>query len=65
MDLREGSGALDAAVEAGRGDGGLHGLLDEVIHLPARVLAQARFGEQSGDALEAGFVTFPVTVCGI
>lgn len=65
LDLREGSGALDAAVEAGRGDGGRHGLLNKVIHLLTRVLTQACFGEESGDALEAGFVAFPVTVCGI
>lgn len=65
LDLRESSGALDAAVEAGRGDGGRHGLLDKVVHLLARVLTKARFGEQSGDTLEACFVAFPVTVCGI
>lgn len=65
LDLREGSGALDAAVEAGRGDCGRHGLLDKAIHLLARVLTQTRFGEQGGDTLQAGFVAFPVTVCGI
>lgn len=65
LDLREGSGALDAAAEAGRGDGGRHGVLDKGIHLLARVLTKARFGEKSGDALEAGLVAFPVTVCGI
>lgn len=43
LDLREGSRALDAAVEAGRGHGGRHGLLDKVIHLLARVLTKAHF----------------------
>lgn len=65
MDLRESPGALSAAVQAGRGDGGGHGLLDEVVDPLARVLIQARFGKQSGDALEAGFVAFLVTVCGV
>ena len=65
LDLRESPGALSAAVQAGRGDGGGHGLLDEVVDPLARVLIQARFGKQSGDALEAGFVAFLVTVCGV
>lgn len=63
--MGEGHGALSAAVQAGWGDGGGYGLLDEVIHQLARVLIQTRFGEQSGDALEAGFVAFSVTVWGI
>lgn len=45
LDLRDGSGVLGAAVEAGRSDGGRHGLLDKVIDLLARVLAKACFGE--------------------
>lgn len=45
LDLGEGPGALCAAVEAGWGDGGGHGLLDEAVHPLARVLIQARFGE--------------------
>lgn len=65
MDLRESPGALSAAVQAGWGDGSGRGLLYKLIHPPTRVLIQARFGKQSGDALEAGFVTFFVTVCGI
>lgn len=65
LDLREGSGALGAAVQAGWDDSGGHGLLDEIIHPLARVLIQARFGKQSGDALETRFVAFSVTVSGI
>ena len=63
MDLRESSGALCAAVQAGWSDGRRHGLLDKVADPLARVLVQARFGKQSGDALETGFVTFSVGVC--
>lgn len=67
LDLRESPGALSAAVQAGWGDGGGggRGLLDEFVHPLTRILVQARFGKQSGDALEAGFVAFLVTVCGI
>ena len=65
LDLRESLGVLSAAVHAGWGDCRGHGPLDEVVNPLARVLVQARFGEQSGDALEAGFVAFLVTVCGI
>lgn len=66
LDLRQSPGALCATVAAGRGDvGGGRGLLDELVHALARVLIQARFGEQCRHALEAGFVAFPVTVCGI
>lgn len=63
LDLRESPGALGAAVQAGRCDCAGHGLLDEVVHAPARVLVQAGFGQQSGDPLETGFVTLSVTVC--
>ena len=65
MDLREGPGALSAAVQAGGGDSGGHGLMDVVFHPLARVLIQACFGEQSGDALQTGFVAFSVTFCGV
>lgn len=65
VDLRESHGALSAAVQAGRGDGGAHRALDEVVHLLARVLVQTGFGKHSGDTLEAGFVAFFKTVCGI
>lgn len=51
LDMWERSGALSAAIQAGRGDGGGGGLLDEVVHPLARVLIQAGFGQQSGDAL--------------
>ena len=61
--MRESPGALGAAVQAGRGDGGGHGLLHEVVHALARVVVQVGFGQQSGDALETGFVTFSVAVC--
>lgn len=63
VDLRESPGALRAAVQAGWRDVGGHGLLDEILHFLARVLIQGRFGKQSGDAVEAGFVTFSVAVC--
>ena len=65
LDLRETPGALAATVQAGWGDGGGHGLLHEAVHPLARVLIQAGFGKQRWDALEAGFVAFSVTVCGI
>lgn len=65
--MRESPGALSAAVQAGWSDGGGRGrgLLDELVHPLARVLIQARFGKQGGDALETGFVAFSVTVRGI
>ena len=62
--MRECPGGLGAAVEAGRGDGGGQGLLDEVVDPLARVPAQAGVGKQSRDALQAGFVALFVTVCG-
>ena len=65
LDLRKSPGALSAAVQAGWGDGGGRGLLDEVVHPLTRVLIQAGFGKQSGDALQAGFVAVSVTVCGV
>ncbi len=65
LDLREGPGALSATVQAGRSDSSGRGLLDEVVHALTRVLIQARFGKQSGDALKAGFVAFSVAVCGV
>lgn len=45
LDLRKGPGGLCAAVQAGWGDGGGHGLLDEAVHPLACVLIQAGFGE--------------------
>lgn len=65
LDLGEAPGVLRTAVQAGRCDRGGHGLLDELVHPLARVLVQARLGEQRGDALEAGFVAFSVTACGL
>lgn len=65
MDLRKSPGALSAAVQAGWGDGGGHGLLDEVVHPLARVLIHVHVGKQSRNALETGFVAISVTVCGI
>lgn len=65
MDLREGPGALRTAAQARRGDGGGHGLLDEFVHALTSVLIQSGFGKQGGDALQAGFVAFFVTVCGV
>ena len=64
LELRQGSGALGAAVLTGRGDGRRRGLLDEVVHPLAGVLVQVGFGKQSGDALEARFVAFLVALCG-
>lgn len=63
LDLGESPGAVSAAVQARRGDGGGHGLLDELVDPLARVLVRAGLREQSGDALEAGFVALSVTVC--
>lgn len=63
LDLRESPGALGAAVEAGRGDGGGRGAPDEVVDPLARVPVHARVGKQSRNALEAGFVAVSVTVC--
>ena len=65
LHLREASRVLGTAVQAGRRDGRGHGLLHEVGHPLARVLAQAGLREQRGDALEAGFVAFSVAVCGL
>lgn len=65
FNARESQGALSAAVQAGWGGGDGHGASDEVADPLTRVLLQARFGKQSGDALQTGFVAVSVTVCGI
>lgn len=63
MELREGPGVLGAAVQAGRDAFRRQRPLKEVIDSLTRFLIHVGFGEQSGGALETGFVTFSVTIC--
>lgn len=65
LDVGESPGGLRAAVEAGRVDRGGHGAPHKVAHPLARVLVEAALREQGGDPLEALFVTFSVTFCGV
>lgn len=58
LNLGESPGALGATVLTSWGDGSRHGLLDEVVQPLARVFVQVYFGDQRGDALQAGFVPF-------
>lgn len=58
LNLGESPGALGTTVLTGWVDGRRHGLLDEVVHPLARLFVQVRFGDQSGDPLQAGFVPF-------